>query len=135
MNLYTAMEIAAAEQYSKIFEAKFPGITVKVERSGAERVFSRIAQEYASRIFNVDLVNTTDAAHVLAWKREGWLAAYVPADAAQHFARRACRPRRHLRDPAHPVQRHRLQHPAGETARRTDRLHRTCSTRNGWASW
>ena len=86
VNLYTAMEIAAAEQYSKIFEAKFPGITVKVERSGAERVFSRIAQEYASRIFNVDLVNTTDAAHVLAWKREGWLAAYVPAEAAQHFA-------------------------------------------------
>jgi iron(III) transport system substrate-binding protein len=86
VNLYTAMEIAMAEQYSKIFEGKFPGISVKVERSGAERVFSRIAQEYASRIFNVDVVNTTDAAHALAWKREGWLAPYVPADAAQHFA-------------------------------------------------
>ena len=49
-------------------------------------MFSRIAQEYASRIFNVDLVNTTDAAHALAWKRDGWLAAYVPADAAGHFA-------------------------------------------------
>ena len=85
MNLYTAMEIAMAEQYSKIFEAKFPGISVRVERSGAERIFSRIAQEYASRIFNVDLVNTTDAAHVLAWKREGWLAPYLPADAAQHY--------------------------------------------------
>jgi iron(III) transport system substrate-binding protein len=85
VNLYTAMEIAMAEQYSKAFEAKFPGISVRVERSGAERIFSRIAQEYASRIFNVDLVNTTDAAHVLAWKAEGWLAPYVPADAAQHF--------------------------------------------------
>jgi iron(III) transport system substrate-binding protein len=85
VNLYTAMEIATAEQYSKIFEAKFPGISVRVERSGAERIFSRIAQEYASRIFNVDLVNTTDAAHALAWKAEGWLAPYVPADAAQHF--------------------------------------------------
>ena len=86
VNLYTAMEIAMAEQYSKIFEAKFPGISVKVERSGAERIFSRIAQEYASRIFNADVVNTTDAAHVLAWKREGLLAPYLPADAAQHYA-------------------------------------------------
>ncbi len=85
VNLYTAMEIAVAEQYCKVFEAKFPGISVRVERSGAERIFSRIAQEYASRIFNVDLVNTTDAAHALAWKGEGWLAAYVPAHAAQHF--------------------------------------------------
>jgi iron(III) transport system substrate-binding protein len=85
VNFYTAMEIAVAEQYSKVFEAKFPAISVRVERSGAERVFSRIAQEYASRIHNVDLVNTTDAAHALAWKREGWLAPYVPADAAQNF--------------------------------------------------
>jgi iron(III) transport system substrate-binding protein len=87
VNLYTAMEIAVAEQYAKAFEAKFPGISVRVERSGAERVFSRIAQEYASRIYNVDLVNTTDAAHALAWKGEGWLASYVPADVAQHFGR------------------------------------------------
>ena len=79
------MEIATAEQFSKIFESKFPGISVRVERSGAERIFSRIAQEYASHIFHVDLVNTTDAAHALAWKAEGWLAPYVPADAAQHF--------------------------------------------------
>ena len=87
VNLYTAMEIAVAEQYAKAFEAKFPGISVRVERSGAERVFSRIAQEYASRIYNVDLVNTTDAAHALAWKGEGWLASYVPADVARHFGR------------------------------------------------
>jgi len=86
VNFYTAMEIAAAEQFSKAFEGKFAGISVRVERSGAERVFSRIAQEYASRIFNVDVINTTDAAHALAWKREGWLAPYVPADSAQHFA-------------------------------------------------
>src|SRR5258708_36892182 len=62
VNFYTAMEIAMAEQYSKVFEAKFPAIAVKVERSGAERIFSRIAQQYASHIDNVDLVNTTNAA-------------------------------------------------------------------------
>jgi iron(III) transport system substrate-binding protein len=86
VNFYTAMEISVAELFSKAFEAAFPGIAVSVERSGAERIFSRIGQEYASRIYNVDLVNTTDAAHALAWKREGWLVPYVPEDAARHFA-------------------------------------------------
>jgi iron(III) transport system substrate-binding protein len=84
---YTAMEIAVAERYARIFETKFEGVQVRIERSGAERIFSRIAQEYASGIYNVDLVNTTDGAHALAWKRAGWLAPYVPQDAARHYAR------------------------------------------------
>ena len=86
VHLYTAMEIAVAERYARIFETKFLGVQVRIERSGAERIFSRIAQEYASRIYNVDLVNTTDGAHALAWKRAGWLAPYVPEDAARHYA-------------------------------------------------
>ena len=86
VHLYTAMEIAVAERYARVFEAKFPGIKVHLERSGAERIFTRIAQEYAARIYNVDLVNTTDAAHALAWKREGWLAPYVAEEAAHHYA-------------------------------------------------
>src|SRR5262245_44684788 len=86
VHLYTAMEIAVAERYARIFETKFPGVEVRIERSGAERIFSRIAQEYASGIYNVDLVNTTDGAHALAWKRAGWLAPYVPQDAARHYA-------------------------------------------------
>jgi hypothetical protein len=59
VHLYTAMEIAVAERYAEVCEGKFLGIRVRVERSGAERIFSRVAQEYASRIYNVDLVNTT----------------------------------------------------------------------------
>lgn len=86
INFYTAMDLTVAEPLSKAFEAKFPGISVKVERSGSERVYSRIAQEYASRIHNVDIVNTTDAAHALAWKRDNLLAPYVPAEAAAHVA-------------------------------------------------
>ena len=39
---YTAMDLQFAERLSKAFEAKFPGIVVRVERSGAERVFTRI---------------------------------------------------------------------------------------------
>ena len=82
---YTSIDLAGAERIAKTFEAKFPGISVKVERSGAERVFQRIGQEYQSRIFAVDVVNTSDAAHVIVWKRNGWLMPYVPEDVAKYF--------------------------------------------------
>ncbi|MGE3917062.1 MAG: extracellular solute-binding protein, partial [Hyphomicrobiaceae bacterium] len=82
---YSAMDLTMTERYARAFEAAYPGITVKVERSGAERVFSRIAQEYASHIHNVDIVNTTDAAHPYAWRKSGWLEAFVTSDVAEHF--------------------------------------------------
>jgi iron(III) transport system substrate-binding protein len=85
LGFYTAMDLPVAERFAKAFEAKFSGIAVRVERSGAERVFQRIGQEYASNIRVVDVVNTADAAHVIVWKRNGWLAAYVPEDVARHF--------------------------------------------------
>src|SRR4029079_82355 len=65
---YTSIDLSAAERIAKAFEAKYPGIPVRVERSGAERVFQRIGQEYASRIHAVDVVNTSDAAHSRARK-------------------------------------------------------------------
>src|SRR6266568_562376 len=46
---YTAMDLPVAEKLAKTFEAKFPGMSVRVERSGAERVFQRIGQEVESR--------------------------------------------------------------------------------------
>jgi iron(III) transport system substrate-binding protein len=82
---YTAMDLAFAEQLGKAFETKFPGIAVRVERSGAERIFTRIGQEYSSNIHAVDVVNTADAAHCIVWKRNGWLQPYLPEDVAQHF--------------------------------------------------
>ena len=82
---YTAMDLPVAERFAKAFEAKYPGVAVRVERSGAERVFQRIAQEQASNIRAVDVVNTADAAHLIVWKRNGWLEAYVPEDVARHF--------------------------------------------------
>jgi hypothetical protein len=42
---YTGMDIPVAEGLSKAFEAKYPGIKVRVKRSGAERVFQRIGKE------------------------------------------------------------------------------------------
>ncbi len=86
LNWYTSVEIKVAEQIGKAFEAKYPGIKVKVERSGAERNFQRIGQEYASQIYNCDTVNTSDAAHMIVWKRDGMLEACVPEDVALHYA-------------------------------------------------
>jgi iron(III) transport system substrate-binding protein len=82
---YTAMDLAFAQQLGKAFEEKFPGISVRVERSGAERIFTRIAQEYGANIHAVDVVNTADLAHCLTWKRNGWLAPYMPEEVAKHF--------------------------------------------------
>jgi iron(III) transport system substrate-binding protein len=82
---YTAVDLPVAERVARSFEAKYPGVACRVERSGAERVFQRIGQEYASRIHAVDVVNSSDAAHFIVWKRDGLLAPYVPEDVARHF--------------------------------------------------
>src|SRR6267143_762220 len=83
---YTAVDLPVAERVARSFEAKYPGIACRVERSGAERVFQRIAQEYASRIHAVDVVNSSDAAPFIVWKREGILQPFVPEDVAKHYA-------------------------------------------------
>ncbi|HET7383420.1 MAG TPA: extracellular solute-binding protein [Pseudolabrys sp.] len=85
---YTAMDLQFAERLGKAFEAKFPGVDVRVERSGAERVFTRIGQEYSSNIHTVDVVNTADQAHCIIWKRNGWLAPYVPEEVAKYYDKR-----------------------------------------------
>ncbi len=85
VSYYSALELNVAERLGKAFEAKYPGIAVRVERSGAERIFQRIAQEQGSGINAVDVANSTDPAHYLDWKGRDWLAPYVPDDVAKHF--------------------------------------------------
>jgi iron(III) transport system substrate-binding protein len=82
---YTSTDLPVAEGLAKAFEAKYPGIAVRVERTGAERVFQRIGQEYSSNIHAVDVVNSSDAAHFIVWKRDGILAPYVPEDVAKFY--------------------------------------------------
>src|SRR3954466_9918063 len=62
---YTSTDLPVAEKLAKAFEAKYSGMSVHVERTGAERVFQRIGQEYASNIHAVDVVNSSDAAHFI----------------------------------------------------------------------
>src|ERR1700740_3050926 len=83
---YTSTDLPVAEKLAKAFEAKYPGIAVRVERTGAECVFQRIGQEYARNIHAVDVVNSSDAAHFIVWKRDGILAPYVPDDVAKHYS-------------------------------------------------
>jgi iron(III) transport system substrate-binding protein len=83
---YTSTDLPVAEKLAKAFEAKYSGIAVRVERTGAERVFQRIGQEYSSNIHAVDVVNSSDAAHFIVWKRNGILAPYVPEDLANYPA-------------------------------------------------
>src|SRR5262247_2837527 len=82
---YTAMELPLAEGLSKAFEAKYPGIKVRVKRSGAERVFQRIGKEEEIRIHEVDVVCSTDPGHFVRWRREGLLAPFLPEDAARYL--------------------------------------------------
>src|ERR1700760_3566367 len=85
ISYYSALELNVAERLGKAFEAKYPGITVHVERSGAERIYQRIAQEQGSGINAVDVANSTDPAHYLDWKARDWLAPYLPDDVAKYF--------------------------------------------------
>jgi iron(III) transport system substrate-binding protein len=82
---YTSVDLPLAERVTKAFQERFPGVAARVERSGAERIFQRIGQEYSSNIYAVDVVNSSDAAHLIVWKRNGWLAPYVPEDVAKHY--------------------------------------------------
>jgi iron(III) transport system substrate-binding protein len=82
---YTSTDLPVAEKLAKAFEAKYSGISVRVERTGAERVFQRIGQEYASNVYAVDVANSSDASHLLEWKKQGILLPYVPEDVAKYY--------------------------------------------------
>ena len=83
--LYSAMDLPVGEKLGNAFQAQFPGIEVQIERSGSERLFQRIAQEFSSQIHAADVITTADASHVISWKRNGWLAPFVPEDVAKYF--------------------------------------------------
>ena len=82
---YAAMDLPVSQRVAKGFEAKYPGVSVRIERTGSERQFQRLAQEVGSKIYACDIINASDAAHFVAWKRNGWLAPYVPEDVAKFF--------------------------------------------------
>jgi iron(III) transport system substrate-binding protein len=112
---YSSVDVKVAEGHRQgRSRRKYPKIDVEVERSGSERVFQRINQEYQSNIKNVDVVNSSDAVA-------------LPLLEAAEVARRAHARRRgrssppQYRDPEQHVLRlardarlHGLQHQPGE---------------------
>jgi iron(III) transport system substrate-binding protein len=82
---YAAMDLPVSERVARGFEAKYPGIAVRIERTGSERQFQRLAQERAANIFAADVINASDAAHFVAWKRNGWLEPFVPEEVARFY--------------------------------------------------
>ena len=85
VSFYTAIELNTAQRLANAFEAKYPGIAVRIERSGAERVYQRIAQEQSSNIHAVDVVSSTDTSHFLDWTAKNWVEPYLTEDMAKHF--------------------------------------------------
>jgi iron(III) transport system substrate-binding protein len=85
VTFYTAMELPLAELLKRRFEAQYPGILVRLKRSGAERIFERVDPEGDAQLRDVDVICTSDAGHFVHWRNEGRLAKYVPAEAADHF--------------------------------------------------
>ena len=83
--LYSSMDLPVGEKLGKAFEAKYPGIQVQIERSGSERLFQRVAQEFGSNIHAADVINSSDASHFITWKKNSWMAPFVSEDIAQHF--------------------------------------------------
>jgi iron(III) transport system substrate-binding protein len=82
---YTATDVAVAEKLAERFQTLYPGITVQVERSGSERVFQRIGQEYSTGIHNADVIETSDAVNFVYFKRQGWLEPMVPKVVAEKW--------------------------------------------------
>jgi iron(III) transport system substrate-binding protein len=83
--LYSSMDLPVGEKLGKAFETQYPGIAVQIERSGSERLFQRVAQEFGSNIHAADLINSSDASHFIPWKKSSWLAPFVSEDIARYF--------------------------------------------------
>jgi iron(III) transport system substrate-binding protein len=77
---YSAIDLKVTQGLAKVFEQKYPGITVQVERTGSERIFQRVAQERANNIFAVDVFDGSDQALFVTWKKQGILEPYIPTE-------------------------------------------------------
>ncbi|MBI1779025.1 MAG: extracellular solute-binding protein [Proteobacteria bacterium] len=82
---YTSIDVQVIENLAKSFEAAYPGVSVQVERNGAERIFQRLAQERGSSIYAADVLESSDQTHFLAWKRQGWLEPFLPTEVAEKW--------------------------------------------------
>ena len=100
-----------AEPMAKAFEAKYPGIKVAVERTGAERAVQPHRPGDGQQHPPLSTWSTAPMPRTSSpgSARAGWRR-YVTDEMARERAGRHARSRRHLLQPAHASQRHRLQY-------------------------
>ena len=84
--LYSGLDLPLSEKLAKGFEAKHPGIAVRVERSGAERIFQRIGQEQASSHLRGRSGHQHRRGALRRLETDGLARAIRAARRAQHFA-------------------------------------------------
>ena len=94
------MDLPVGEKLGKAFEAAYPGITVQIERSGSERLFQRIDQEFASNIRAADIVNIVGRLALHPLEEERLADAVRAGRRRETFSGKLSRPRRHVRDHA-----------------------------------
>ena len=129
--LYSSMDLPVGEKLGKAFEAAYPGISVQIERSGSERLFQRVDQEFASGIRAADIINSSDASHFISWKKNKLAGAFRTGRHGATFSAGVSRPRRHVRDVADLFVVDRLQHQSGEARGRAEELCRPARSEMG----
>lgn len=84
---YTASTLETGQAVIRGFEKKYPNIKVRMQYSGGERMIQRVSQEYASNIFDVDVLSGSELGQALHWKKQGWLTKFAPEDVTKHWPR------------------------------------------------
>ena len=85
---YTAMDLRSRSRWARCSRRSSPASRCAWSAPAPNASSRRIGQEYSANIHAVDVVNTADAAHCIVWKRNNWLAPYLPEDVAKHFDKR-----------------------------------------------
>ena len=132
--LYSAMDLPVGEKLGNTFQAQYPGIDVQIERSGSERLFERIAQEFSSNINAADMITTADAS---TSSRGNETAGSPPSSrktSRNIFQASIATPTACLRRRASGCRRSPIT-PISSKPPRRPRASKTCSTPNGPARW
>lgn len=91
VTFYTALSVTVAEELAKIFESNY-GIKVEIIRTGSERLYSRLLQEYDAGIHTADVINISNLGYYNELKRSGKITSYSPPGVKENFRPKASDP-------------------------------------------
>ena len=80
---YTTDDELMAQVLVKGFQAAYPTITVELQRANAAALLERLESEQKAGPWQADVINTNDVRSLVLFRRNGWLAHYVPANVRQ----------------------------------------------------